>query len=55
MTVLASAAADNAVGGRLGSYLGKTDMDQISDVMTPVWFPMLYTFGDVWDYATGLG
>jgi hypothetical protein len=55
MTALASAAADNAVSGRLESYLGKMDMDQISDAMTPGWFPMLYTFVDVWHYATGLG
>jgi hypothetical protein len=31
------------------------DMDQISDAMTPVWFPMLYTFRDVLHYLTGLG
>jgi hypothetical protein len=55
MTVLASAAANNAVGGRLGSYLGQMDMDQINAAMIPIWFLMLYTFGEVWHYLTGLG
>lgn len=52
---LAHNAALGSGNGKLGSYLGTIDMDNIEATMTPRLFPTLYWLGDAWHYLSGLG
>ena len=54
---IATQAADNANNrnGGLGTMLGTVDMKEVETVLTPLWFPMLWSLGNIWHYLTGIG